>query len=304
MKKFNIALSLLILVAIGGIIAYAISQGVAVLEPQGPISSHQRDLFWLAIGLGLTALIPIFIMTFAIVYRYRAKDSNPHQHPRRAGEVKPLASWIWATFVVVIITVLAVFMIKSTFAIDPYKPVSDINSSLNVRVVALPWKWLFIYPDQNIASVNELVIPVNTPISFELTADAPMSSFWIPKLGSMIYTMEGMVTKLHLQASSPGEFEGMNTEINGQGYSGMRFKTKAVSTANFNQWVDQVKLADEVLNRSTYEKLAQPSANTQVRSFAATDPSLFGYILAKFMPDGHSTFNGQNQMHHPNEVMN
>lgn len=283
MKIINIALCLFVFAAIAGIIVYAKSQGVAVLEPQGLISIHQRDIFLLAVGLGLTALIPVFIMTILIVYRYRAGVQKSSKQVNHNWEIKPLASWMWATFIVAIITVLAVFMYKSTFAIDPYKPIANAEDSLTVRVVALPWKWLFIYPEEDIATVNELVIPVNKPISFELTADAPMSSFWIPKLGSMIYTMEGMVTKLHLIASSSGEFEGMNTEINGEGYSGMRFKTRAISMAEYDEWVAEVKQSEKILVTSTYEKLAEKSIANPVQYYASTDPALFGQILAKFM---------------------
>ena len=283
MKILNIALSLVVVTAIAGIIAYAKSQGVAVLEPQGLISIHQRDMFLLAAGLGLTALIPVFIMTILIVHRYRSGAQKSSKQVNHNWEMKPLASWMWSTFVVVIITVLAVFMYKSTFTIDPYKPIANAEDSLTVRVVALPWKWLFIYPEENIATVNELVIPVNKPISFELTADAPMSSFWIPKLGSMIYTMEGMVTKLHLAASTPGEFEGMNTEINGEGYSHMRFKTKSVSAEEYDEWVTKVKQSDEILVTTTYEKLAEKSIADPIQYYASTDPALFGQILAKFM---------------------
>src|SRR5690606_38708482 len=124
--------------------------------------------------------------------------------------------------------------------------------------------------EQDLASVNELVIPVNTPILFEHTADAPMSSFWIPKLGGMIYTMEGMVTKLNLKATSVGEFEGMNTEINGEGYSGMRFKTKAVSDKDFEGWVANVRTSDQVLDDQTYQGLAMPSVNESVKYYSAT----------------------------------
>ena len=283
MKLINIALSLLIFAAVTGIILYAKFQGVDVLEPQGLISTHQRDMFLLAAGLGLTALIPVFIMTALIVYRYRAGAQKSPKQVNHNWEIKPLASWMWATFIVAIIAILAVFMFKSTFFIDPYKPIASAEDSLTVRVVALPWKWLFIYPEEDIATVNELVIPANKPVSFELTAEAPMSSFWIPKLGGMIYTMEGMVTKLHLIASSPGEFEGMNTEINGAGYSDMRFKTRAVSAEEYEAWVAEVKQSDEILVASTYEKLAEKSTANPVQYYASTDPALFGQILAKFM---------------------
>lgn len=298
MKKYNIALSIILLLSVLGIILYAMSQGIAVLDPAGLISEHQRNMFWLSVSLGLLALIPVFIMTTIIVYRYRSHDDNSTDSQGSKWQVKPLASWMWTSFVVLIIATLAVFMYKSTFAIDPYKPIAVAEDSLAVRVVALPWKWLFIYPEENIATINELVIPVDTEIAFELTADAPMSSFWIPKLGGMIYAMEGMVTKLHLQATSTGEFEGMNTEINGKGYSGMRFKTMVVTSQDYKQWVADVRVSANTLDSTAYQKLAQPSTDNTVQHYAAADPSLFGQILSKFMSSSHHSENNNSTNSH------
>lgn len=274
-----------------GIYAYAKSQGIDVLEPQGYISANQRDLFYIALGLGLVALIPVFVMTFVIIQRYHVGNKKAEHRYSRNWQVKAEASWLWAIFVSFIIAILAVIMFRSTIAVDPYKPLTTDQPSKVIRVVALPWKWLFIYPEEGIASVNELALPINQPVTFELTADAPMSSFWIPKLGGMIYAMEGMVTKLNLMATSTGEYQGKNAEINGQGYSGMNFTTKALSAQDYQAWVDQVKLTGGVLNNNTYQALAKRSTDHPVQKFSSTDPAIFGTVLSKFMDPSHQDHN-------------
>ena len=164
---------------------------------------------------------------------------------------------------------------------------------MNVRVIALPWKWLFIYPQEGIATVNELVIPVDTPVKFDLIADAPMSSFWIPKLGGMIYTMEGMVTNINLMATEAGEFEGMNTEINGEGYSNMRFITRAVTNEVYADWVDEVRQSPQYLSFDAYDELAKKSIDHPIERYASSDPAIFGTVLMKFMD--HSGEHGHDQ---------
>src|SRR5690606_32113719 len=190
--------------------------------------------FYIAVGLGLAALIPVFILTIIIISKYKVSDNSLPKKTKTKFEVRPEASWVWAGFISLIILVLSVIMLKSTHAIDPYKQLSTEVKPLAVRVVALPWKWLFIYPEERIATINELVVPEDRPLHFELTADAPMSSFWIPKLGGMIYTMEGMVTQLNLIANETGTYEGINTEINGKGYADMNFTTRAVTDNEYN----------------------------------------------------------------------
>lgn len=284
MKKLGLLLATItIIVIVAGTILYAMNYSIDVLQPQGLISGHQRDLFYLAIFLGLVCLIPVFIMTFIIIQRYHDGNGKANKRFNRDWDIKPEASIIWGVFIAIVITVLAVIMYKSTFAYDPYKPITGHGESKVVQVIALPWKWLFIYPEENIASVNELAIPVGQPITFELTADAPMSSFWIPKLGGMIYTMEGMVTHLNLMAKSEGEFEGKNTEINGLGYSGMNFKALALSEQDYAAWVEKVQSSEQELGLESYEALAKQSIDHPVEYFATADQTLYGKILAKFM---------------------
>lgn len=280
-KAIALLSTILIAAALIGIYVYAKSQGIEVLEPQGYISSHQKDLFYLALTLGLIALIPIFVMTFLIIQRYHTGNQKSDKRYSLNWQIKSEASVFWGIFVSIIIMFLAVVMVKSTIAIDPYQPLTSQPSKV-IKVVALPWKWLFFYPDENIATVNELAIPVNQPITFQLTADAPMSSFWIPKLGGMIYAMQGMTTQLNVMATSAGQYEGKNTEINGKGYAGMKFMTKALDTQDYQAWVAQVKKSGTNLNQATYQQLAQPTINHPAQAFAQADQDLYQQILNKF----------------------
>jgi cytochrome o ubiquinol oxidase subunit 2 len=150
--------------------------------------------------------------------------------------------------------------------------------------VALQWKWLFIYPEQNIATVNFVEFPNSTPVNFQLTADAPMNSFWIPELGGQMYAMPGMSTQLHLMADRPGEFNGSAAEISGKGFSGMKFIAKATSQKDFDTWVKSVKQSSNMIDLSKYNKLAEPSENNPVITYASVEKDLYNSIIMKFMP--------------------
>ncbi len=288
MKKIGLIVSASIIIAtIVVVTIYAQSQGIALLDPQGAVAAHQRDLLVFASWLSLFALIPTFALVLFVVMRYRQRPEGTKVSRSGKGSISPESSIAWLALLLTITTVLAAVMLKSTWQLDPYRPLKSDKEPLTVQVVALQWKWLFIYPDQGIATVNELIIPEDRPVSFEITADAPMSSFWIPKLGGMIYAMEGMVTKLNLVANETGQFEGRTAEINGKGYAGMKFTTKAVSQTDFDQWVSVTQGRGGLLNSDTYQALAVPSTNNPTQHFAHTDPALYGSILMKFMDSNH-----------------
>jgi cytochrome o ubiquinol oxidase subunit 2 len=154
---------------------------------------------------------------------------------------------------------------------------------LNVQVVALQWKWLFIYPEQHIATVNFLEVPTNTPINFSITADAPMNALWIPQLGGQIYAMPGMTTQLHLMASEAGDYRGLSANLSGQGFSGMTFTARAVDTANFTAWVTDAQKSPQRLNNTTYASLAAPSKNNKVAYYTTADTALYPTIVMKYM---------------------
>jgi cytochrome o ubiquinol oxidase subunit 2 len=215
----------------------------ALLNPKGLIALEERNLMITAVLLMLIVVIPAFIMLAVFAWKYRAGNSrtdliqNPGLYNHSAKVV-----FLWWLFPSLIIFVLAMTTWHKTHALDPYKPIVSETKPITIQVVALQWKWLFIYPEQDIATVNFIQFPVNVPINFELTADnAPMNSFWIPELSGQMYAMAGMSTKLHLIANTTGDFAGSAAEISGKGFSGMRFVARASSQAEFDDWVFQAK---------------------------------------------------------------
>jgi cytochrome o ubiquinol oxidase subunit 2 len=187
------------------------------------------------------------------------------------------------------IAVLAVITWNSSHDLDPFKPLSAQARPIKIQVVALDWKWLFIYPEQNIASVNYVQFPLNTPIDFQITADAPMNSFWIPQLGGQIYAMPGMSTELHLMADKPGHYSGKSANISGEGFSGMTFDTNVSDNDEFNTWVSSVKQKQHPLDLAAYSELAKQSKNNPVTYYSSEDPELFDSIINKYEgPDGHA----------------
>jgi cytochrome o ubiquinol oxidase subunit 2 len=172
---------------------------------------------------------------------------------------------------------------KSTQALDPFNAIDSSKPPITIQVVALRWKWLFIYPKQDVATVNHVMLPAHTPVHFELTADGPVSAFWIPQLGSQIYAMGAMMTQLNIIADRPGEYPGRNVEINGDGYSDMTFTAKVVSDEDFDRWVSETKQDREVLDAASYDALVEPSTNNAQASYAAVEPGLFDTIMKKYM---------------------
>ena len=286
-----IALGVLIFVAICiGTGIFLADKNVAVLNPQGVIAEQQRDLIVFTSLLSLVVIVPVFLMLGIFAWKYREGNTNAKYTPDADGN-----KWLellWWGIPIIIIIVLSVITWVTTHQLDPYKSIASDKKPLKVQVVSLQWKWLFLYPEQKIASVNELIIPVDTTVDFELTADGPMSAFWIPNLGSQTYAMSGMSSKLSLQAGKEGTFRGSNTNITGKGYAGMHFNTYAVSDAAFNEWATGIE-ADEKhdhLDAGIYETLAKPSEKNPVMHYHLHDTSLYTEIVKKYMPQhGSST---------------
>lgn len=269
-----------------------------IFNAQGPIAGEQAHLIIIAVLIMLTVAVPMLIALFYIAWRYRTgskagkkKTRTTKFEPDHVGNApKQLFWWIVPTVIIVIISCINW---KSTHAIDPYKsipaPAGSDAETLQVEVVALRWKWLFIYPKQGIATVNYLEFPVDTPVHFDITADGPMSSFWIPELGSQIYAMSAMQTQLNLLASTTGVFEGKDTEINGDGYAGMIFPAHSVPQDEFTSWVASVKQSPGSLTENGYDTLSEPSSYEPPVFYGSVDPSLYGDILMKYMTPASST---------------
>lgn len=261
---------------------------ISVLQPKGLIGEKERSLMFFAVLLSVVVVIPVFIMTFAIAWRYREGNTKAQYSPN--FDRSRIAEAIWWVLPLALIIVLSVVTWRSSHELDPYHSVSSTVKPLTIQVVALDWKWLFIYPEQNIATVNYVQFPENTPITFKVTADAPMNSFWIPQLGGQIYAMPGMITQLHLMANQLGSYTGSSANISGEGFAGMHFVARATSKADFEAWARAVQHTPNTLNQGTYAQFAQPSKNALQAYYSPVQPDLYDKILLKFMgPNGHGT---------------
>lgn len=266
---------------------FAHGANIAVFDPKGPVAEEQRDLMGTAVLLMALVVIPVLVLAFTFAWKYRASRRQAKYAPDLDHNTKVVFAQ-WAIPAAVIL-VLAVVTWNATHALDPSKPIESTTKPITIQVVALQWKWLFIYPEQNIATVNFVQFPERTPISFELTADAPMNSFWIPQLGGQMYAMEGMVTKLHLMADAPGEFQGSSAEISGKGFAGMKFVAKSTAQSDFDAWVASVKQSGALLDLDAYNELAKPSENNPPAFYASAAENLHDTIIMKFMAPASET---------------
>jgi cytochrome o ubiquinol oxidase subunit 2 len=280
-KKLKIAFFLLVLfgfVSIGLLFLY--SSGIIVLNPQGMIGEKQRDLLLLSTYIMLIVVIPVFILTFWVAWKFRASNKEAKYSPE--WDNSHLAEAIWWGVPFVIIIFLGVITWNSCHELDPFKPIQSDVKPLRIQVVALEWKWLFIYPEEKIAAINFLQFPEKTPIEFEITADAPMNSFWIPELGGQIYAMSGMRSKLSLIANGQNTYRGFSAHLSGKGFSGMTFMAKSSTSQEFSQWVESAR-SSPPLGMEEYQQLVQPSEYVPPATFVLTDPQLFDEVVMKYM---------------------
>lgn len=281
-KKLKIIIfTLLALIFLTVAYGYFKRVNVPVLEPRGTIGEQQRNLILFALGLSLIVVIPVYVMLFSFAWRYREGNKKRAKYsPELAGS--RLAEAIWWLIPGILITILSVAAWNSSHALDPYRPLNSSAKPLKIQVVALQWKWLFIYPDQHVASVNWFEFPVNTPLNFEVTADAPMNSFWIPQLGGQIYAMPGMSTQLHLAADKVGDYHGSSANISGDGFARMTFTARADSQAAFGAWVKRAGHSPERLNWAAYQALAKPGISPVVY-YSSPQTDLYDLIVMKYV---------------------
>ena len=258
-----------------------------LFDPHGVIALEERSLFIIATLFMLLIGVLIYAFTIVIAWRYRADNTKAAYTPN--WEHSLVDEFIWWLVPGVIIFFLALLTWRSTHQLDPFKPLSSETTPLTIQVVALNWKWLFIYPTEHIASVNLVAIPTGVPIDFQITADAPMNSFWIPELGGQIYAMPGMNTKLNLMADQEGTYHGSSANFSGQGFSGMRFDVRAESMADFDAWVRSVRAASTTLDVSSYKALAEPSEYVPISTFGSVQNDLYTMIVDTFMKSAHGS---------------
>jgi len=255
---------------------------VTLFDPAGPIGNAQRFLIIATIVLMLIVVIPVYIMGFWVSRKFRAGREGADYAPKwnySAG----IDSVIWLVPVAIVI-VLASLAWHETRRLDPYKPIAAAERPVNIQVVSLDWKWLFIYPDHNIATVNELVFPVKAPLSFSITSGTVMTSFFIPRLGSQMYAMTGMETHLNLLADETGVYRCQNQQFSGRWFSDMSLGAVAASREEFEDWVRKVRGSPMKLDMARYEELGRPGAGYPVTRFSSVEPGLFHRIMGKYVP--------------------
>jgi len=261
-------------------------QQTGILDPQGPIASAERLLLINSTAIMLVVVVPVILATLGFAWWYRASNARASRGPDRAYEGR-IEFVVWSIPTLIVILLSGVNWIGS-HQLDPRAPIPADASPLRVDVVALDWKWLFIYPDQGIAAVNQLVIPAGTPVRFRLTSATVMNSFFVPQLGSQIYAMAGMTTHLNLLADRPGEYRGLSANFSGGGFSDMQFIAKAVRSGDFDHWVAGVRGNGSALDDAGYAELAKPSQAVPPTTYRSVMPKLFDRIVDRTVsgPEG------------------
>src|ERR1700704_4234045 len=286
--RSNMRYGLLAVVLIGVATLGGCTDGV--LDPKGPIAAADRQILLNALGIMLAIVIPVILATLGVAFWFRASNERARYRPNFAYSGR-LEMLVWSTPAMTVFLVGGVAWVGS-HDLSPRKPIASTVKPLRGQVASLDWKWLFIYPDEGVASVNYLAIPVGTPISFELTSSGVMNSFFVPQLGSQIYTMDGMVTRLHLQADQSGSYRGMSAQYSGEGFADMYFNVEAVTPEKFSEWVDTTRNVGIELNITTYAQLAKPSAAVVPFTYRSVAPGLFDSIQMSDMQSGGAMSHG------------
>lgn len=254
-----------------------------LFDPKGPIAAEQMELIIFSFLIMMIVVIPVFFMTFWFSIKYRAnnrKNTESDYRPEWEHSNK-VEAVVWSVPLAIIIA-LGVITYKTSFSLDPRKPIESDQATMRIQVVALDWKWLFIYPEQGVATVNELAMPVDRPVEFLITSDTVMNSFFVPQLGSMIYAMAGMENQLNLIADQTGDYRGLSANYSGFGFSGMKFRALVKTEDEFALWVDNVKATNEALNKDVYATLAKKTKDHPVEYYSQVNPLLFNRIIEKY----------------------
>jgi cytochrome o ubiquinol oxidase subunit 2 len=248
-----------------------------VLDPQGPVGASEKLILIDSVVIMLAIVVPVILATIGFAWWFRASNARATYLPNWAfsGHLE-LIVWAIPTLVITFLGGIAWF---GSHALDPYKPLSSTTKPIEIEVVSLDWKWLFIYPNDGIAAVNQLVIPVAIPVHFRLTSSGVMNSFFIPQLGSQIYTMAGMTSQLHLQADKPGNYLGLSAQFSGEGFADMHFVVSVVPADAYAKWLADTKATGPALDRSAYAVLATPSKAVAPATYSTFEPGLFDSIV-------------------------
>nr|WP_298410429.1 ubiquinol oxidase subunit II [uncultured Halomonas sp.] len=272
-KHFSFFVGLSLLLLLGGCDA-------ALIDPQGQVGEQQRTLIFTAFGLMLIVVIPVIVMTILFAWRYREKAEATYTPDWAHSNAIETVVWF---IPFVIIAFLAWLTWQTSHSLDPHKPLESDVESMEIQAVSLDWKWLFIYPEQGIATVNEVAFPAGVPVHFRVSSGSVMNSFFIPALGSQIYAMAGMDNNVHLVADNPGTYFGRSVHYSGAGFSGMTFDAISTTEEGFDDWVNKVRESSKSLNfPEEYYVLAEPTRNHPVEYFSEASPELYTQILESF----------------------
>lgn len=263
---------------------------IALLFPKGVIALKERNLLFISQALMLFVIIPVYLLTFIFCWKYRANHRQKHYDPDLIDNW--LAECVWWGFPLVMTLIISAITWQKTYELDPFKPVASDKKAVNIQVIALNWKWLFIYPEEGIASINFFQFPKATPLHFEITADAPMNSFWLPALGGQIYAMPNMKTELNLIADETGDFRGSSANLSGEGFAGMHFVARASSEEEYKKWVEGAKESSSTLNWEKYQHLVTPTSHHPIELYQLKENHLFNKVLNKNMHPKESVKSG------------
>jgi len=252
-----------------------------VLDPQGPVGKAERVILYDATAIMLAVVIPVIVFTLVFVWWFRARNTRARYRPEweYSGRIEMI---IWS-IPALIILFLGGIAWTGSHDLDPPRPLAESTAPLDIEVISLDWRWLFIYPHEGIASLNRLVVPAGVPLRFRLTSTTVMNSFFVPQLGSQIYTMPNMVTRLNLQADHPGTFEGLSAQFSGDGFSDMRFDLVSTEAEAFKDWVNTTKTKGGVLDAGTFEELVKPAKPDGTQTYAQVSEGLFDRISSGHM---------------------
>jgi cytochrome o ubiquinol oxidase subunit 2 len=253
-----------------------------ILDPQGPVGAAQTTILIDSIAIMLAIVLPTIIAIFGFAFYFRASNTRAFYWPdwEYSGRIELV---VWSIPALTVILLGGVAWIGS-HQLDPATPVEGTGSPVRIQVVSLDWKWLFIYPDQRIATVNSLTVPVGAPLQFELTSASVMNVFFVPQLGSMIYTMSGMVTRLNLRADNEGTYQGLSAHFSGDGFPDMMFDVHVISPLDFPIWVEKTARSDRALNADSYKNLLRQTVETGTPGYRLDDPRLFERISTQHIP--------------------
>jgi cytochrome o ubiquinol oxidase subunit 2 len=253
-----------------------------ILDPQGPIGAAEKTILIDSLGIMLAIVLPTIVAIFAFAFWFRASNTRASYLPNweYSGRIELV---VWSVPALTVILLGGVAWLGAHH-LDPAKPIEGPSEPLTIQAVSLDWKWLFIYPDHKVATINTLTLPAGVPLQFQLTSASVMNAFFIPQFGSMIYTMNGMATRLNLRADATGTFQGLSTQFSGDGFADMHFDVHVVPPEQFSKWAQDASNAGKSLDERSYQQIAKPSMKNEPEIYRLTDPDIFASVVSQKLP--------------------